>query len=100
MDKVALGQFLPSRFFPCQFLSLQIIHAYLSSGAGAIGRLVADVPNGLSVTPPHDIKEKYLILEKAGGRRMVLFFSEDRSNMFLRNVGPFLLENMASNPTR
>jgi hypothetical protein len=31
---------------------------HLSSGAGTIGQLVADVPSGLSVTPPQETEKK------------------------------------------
>jgi hypothetical protein len=31
---------------------------YTSSGAGTIGQLVADVPNGLCLTPPQETKKK------------------------------------------
>jgi hypothetical protein len=33
-------------------------HYHLSSGAGTIGQLVADVPSGLSLTPPKDTNKK------------------------------------------
>jgi hypothetical protein len=51
---VALGQVFYEYFgFPCQysFHRLLHIHHHLSSGAGTIGQLVADVPNGLGLTP-------------------------------------------------
>jgi hypothetical protein len=54
MDEVVLGQVLCEYFgFPCQFSfhRLPQFH-HLSSGAGKIGQLVADVPSGLSLTPP------------------------------------------------
>jgi hypothetical protein len=34
------------------------MHHHLSSGAGAIGQTVADVPSGLSLTPPQETKER------------------------------------------
>jgi hypothetical protein len=34
-----------------------MLHAHLSSGAGIIGQLVADVPSELSLTPPHENKK-------------------------------------------
>jgi hypothetical protein len=34
------------------------IHHHLSSGAGTIGQLVTDVPNGLRHTPPQETKKK------------------------------------------
>jgi hypothetical protein len=48
--------------FPCQFSFHQILSTYLSFGPGTIGRLVADVPSELSLTPPHGIKEKNIYL--------------------------------------
>jgi hypothetical protein len=55
VDKVALGQVFTEYFgFPCQF-SFHI-HHHLSSGAGTIGQLVADVPSVLSLTPPQETK--------------------------------------------
>jgi hypothetical protein len=52
-DKVALGQVFSEYFgFPCQFSFHRLLHTHhLSSGAGTIGQLVADVPSGLSLTP-------------------------------------------------
>jgi hypothetical protein len=59
VDKMALGQVSSEYFgFPCQFSFHQMLHSYLSSGAGTIGKLVADVPSGLSLTPPHETKKK------------------------------------------
>jgi hypothetical protein len=58
VDKVALGQVFSKYFgFPCQFSFHQMLDTHLSSGAGTIGQLVADVPSGLSLTPPQDIKK-------------------------------------------
>jgi hypothetical protein len=31
-----------------------MLHTNIPSGAGTIGKLVADVPNGLSLTQPHE----------------------------------------------
>jgi hypothetical protein len=56
-DKVALGQAFSDYFgFPCQFSFQRLIHLHhhLSSGAGTIGQTVADVPSGLSLTPPQE----------------------------------------------
>jgi hypothetical protein len=59
VDKVALGQGFSKYFgFPCQFSFHQMLHTHLSSGAGTIGQLVADVPSGFSPTPPHKKKKK------------------------------------------
>jgi hypothetical protein len=54
MDKVALGPVLSEYFgFPCQFSFHRLLHIHrLSSGAGAIVQLVADVPSGPNLTPP------------------------------------------------
>jgi hypothetical protein len=61
VDEVALGQVLSEYFgFPCQFSFHRLfhIHHHLSAGAGTIGQLVAEVPSGLSLTPPQEIKKK------------------------------------------
>jgi hypothetical protein len=53
-EKVAQEQVFCEYFgFPCQFSINRLlhIHHHLSSGAGTIGQLVADVPSGLSLTP-------------------------------------------------
>jgi hypothetical protein len=61
-DKVALGQVFSVYFgcFPYQFLFHWLLHIHhrLSSGAGTIGQLVADVPSGPSLTPPQETKKK------------------------------------------
>jgi hypothetical protein len=61
LGKVALGQ----GFFEFFGFSLQLslhrllhIHLLLSSGAGTIGQTVADVPSGLSLTPPRETKKR------------------------------------------
>jgi hypothetical protein len=60
VDKVALGQVFSEYFgFSCQFSFHLLLHThYLSSGAGTIGQSVADVPSGLSLTPPQETKKK------------------------------------------
>jgi hypothetical protein len=61
VDKVTLGQVFSEYFgFPCQFSFHLVlhIHHHLSSGAGTIGQLVADVASGLSLTPPQETKKK------------------------------------------
>jgi hypothetical protein len=52
VDKVALGQFFSEYFgFPCQFSFHRLLpNHHLSSGAGTISQIVADVPSGLSLT--------------------------------------------------
>jgi hypothetical protein len=46
--------------FPLPILihRLLLIHRHLSSGASTIGPIVADVPSGLSLTPPKKLKNK------------------------------------------
>jgi hypothetical protein len=53
VDKVALGQVSSEYFgFTCQFSFQRLLHTHeLSSGAGTMGQLVADVPSVLSLTP-------------------------------------------------
>jgi hypothetical protein len=61
MDRVALGQVISEYFgFPCQFSFHRLlkIHYHVPSGAGTISQLVADVPSGLSLTPPQETKKK------------------------------------------
>jgi hypothetical protein len=62
VDKVALGQVFSEYFgFPWQFSFHRLLHIHhLSSGAGTIGQLVADVPSGLSLTPPQETKKSQL----------------------------------------
>jgi hypothetical protein len=69
MDKVALGQVFSEYFvFPCQFSFHRLLHTHrLSSGAGTIGQLVADVPSGLSLTTLRIIKTLYCIHRKNKG---------------------------------
>jgi hypothetical protein len=62
VDKVALGQVFSEYFgFPCQFSFHRLLHTHrLSSEAGTIGQILADVPSGLkiSLTPPQETKKK------------------------------------------
>jgi hypothetical protein len=60
VDKVALRHISSEYFgFLCQFSFYRLLHAYhLSSGADTLGELVADVPSGLSLTPPQETKKK------------------------------------------
>jgi hypothetical protein len=61
VDKVALGQVFSEYIgFPCQFSFHILLHTHLSSGTGTVGQLVADVPSGLSLTPPQETKKKKL----------------------------------------
>jgi hypothetical protein len=66
VDKVPLGQVFSEYFsFPCHFSFHRMLHTHhLSSGAGTIGQLVADVPSGLSVPPrPKKLKQKKIHVE-------------------------------------
>jgi hypothetical protein len=49
VDRVALGQ-VSSKSFSFPFH--QMLHTHLSSGAGTVSPLVADMPGGLSLTLP------------------------------------------------
>jgi hypothetical protein len=58
VDKVTLGQ-VSSEYlgFPSQFAFHRLLHTHhLSSGAGTIGQIEADVLSGLSLTPPQETK--------------------------------------------
>jgi hypothetical protein len=58
VNEMALGQVFSVCFgFPCQFSFHQLLHTHLSSGAGTMNPLVAGVPRGLSLIPPHAIKK-------------------------------------------
>jgi hypothetical protein len=63
VDKVALGQVFSEYFgFPCHFSFHQLLNTHhLSTGAGAIGQLVADLTSGFSFTLPQEIKKKTTI---------------------------------------
>jgi hypothetical protein len=58
--KVALGQVFSQNFgFPCQFSFHKLLHIHhVSFGVGTIGQMVAEVQNGLSLTPPQGTKKK------------------------------------------
>jgi hypothetical protein len=62
--KVALEQVFSEYFgFLCKFSFHRLLHIdNLSSGAGKIGPIVADVPSGLGLTPPKETKEKTTLL--------------------------------------
>jgi hypothetical protein len=64
VDKVPLGQVFSEYFgFLCQFSFHRLLHTHLPCGAGTIGPLVADVQNGLSLTPPQETKKLKLFLD-------------------------------------
>jgi hypothetical protein len=60
VDKLALWLVFSELFgFPCQFSFHPLLHTnHLSYGADTIDPLVADVPSGLSFTPPKETKKK------------------------------------------
>jgi hypothetical protein len=64
VDKVALAQVFSKYFgFPCQFSFHQLLHIHhLSFGAGTVGQTVANIPSGLSLTPPKETKKKITVL--------------------------------------
>jgi hypothetical protein len=59
VNKMALVQVVSEYFdFTCQLSFHRLLHIHhLSSGAGTIGQIVADVPSGLSLTPLREIKK-------------------------------------------
>jgi hypothetical protein len=59
VDKVALRQVSSEYFgFPCHFSFHRLLHTHhLSSAGGTISKTVADVPSGLSLTPPQKSKK-------------------------------------------
>jgi hypothetical protein len=64
VDEVALGQLFSEYFgFPCQFsFRLPLNTHHLSSRAGTIGQVLADVPSALSLTPPQETKRKKIYI--------------------------------------
>jgi hypothetical protein len=70
-DKMELGQVFSKCFgFPCQLSFHQLPHNdhNLSSRAGTTSQLVANILNGLSLTPPQEIIMKKLKSLKRTGR--------------------------------
>jgi hypothetical protein len=65
VDKVALEQVFFEYFgLPYHFSFHILLHIHhLSSGAGTIGQIVADIPSDLSLTPPQEIKKKLYVLK-------------------------------------
>jgi hypothetical protein len=43
--------------FLCQFLSHQMLHTHLSSGAGTVGQLVSDISSGPCLTPSYETRK-------------------------------------------
>jgi hypothetical protein len=64
VDKVALEQVFSEYFdflYQFSFPRLLHIHHYLSSGAGTIRQIVADVPSGLSLTASYQLASDMLL---------------------------------------
>jgi hypothetical protein len=73
--------------FPCQFSFYRLLHSLeLSSGAGTIGQFVADVPSGLSLTPPKETKKSYeivfTVLDGTTARSSCTFHARTRAPCF------------------
>jgi hypothetical protein len=64
-----------------QFAFHRLLHTHLSSWADKIGQLVADVPSGLSLTPPQETK-KQLILGNIVKPMYIQRSQEQRRNLF------------------
>jgi hypothetical protein len=61
VDEVVLGQVFSEYFGLAWKLPFhQILHTHPSCGTGTKGQLMADVPSGLSLTPPHKLERKLL----------------------------------------
>jgi hypothetical protein len=93
VDKVILGQVFSEYFgSPCQssFHQLPHNHHHLSSGSGTVSQVVADVPSGLSLTPPQATAQADAGFLVRGGR--FLFHGEQsasRQNFFFLPVIAF-----------
>jgi hypothetical protein len=87
VDKVALGQVFFECFgFLCQFSFNKLLHTHLSSGAGTTGQTVADVPSGLSLTPPQENKKKVVpSADKIRGTIQVLEECLEKVTKFLKS---------------
>jgi hypothetical protein len=78
--------------FPYQFSFHRLLHTHHpSSGAGTMGKMVADVPNELTITSPQESENKITILQN-----FVLSSSWNRlclvcSALLRENVGPSVL---------
>jgi hypothetical protein len=78
VDKMTLGQVFSEYLgFHCQLSFHRLLHNhhYLSSGAGTIGQIVTEVPSGLSLTLPKQIKETKLFNEESALWIYLIFLS-------------------------
>jgi hypothetical protein len=70
-EKLALGQVFSKYFgFPHQFSFHWLLH-HLSYWAGIIGQLVADIPSGLSLTPPQETTKKKKVNSVATDSKLI-----------------------------
>jgi hypothetical protein len=95
-NNVSLGQIFFEYFgFPYQFSSRQILHSRLSSGAGTIGQLVADVPNGLGFTPPPQKESKITGCDVAEAVKHWLLTTDPLAQTRLTSCRIFLVDDVA-----
>jgi hypothetical protein len=64
--------------FPCQFSFHHLFHTHhrLSSWAGTTGQIAADVPSGLNLSPPQEIKKMILIMYRTEVHSKIKYLSE------------------------
>jgi hypothetical protein len=88
MDRVELGQVSSENFGFCCHFSFQLLHNHPSSGASTIGQLVADLPRGLSLTPPHGANTKARLSSGAHNEERLRIFrlSVVKSNIRFQNM--------------
>jgi hypothetical protein len=79
VDKVIIGQVFSEYFgFPCQFSFHRLLHTHhLPSDAGTIDQSVADVPSGLSLTPPQETNYRKLFKNRSEGRILTFLYPAD-----------------------
>jgi hypothetical protein len=72
--------------FSCQFSFHQMLHSLLTSLAGTIGQLVADVPSGLSPPQPEELicAIQYFYLELNSGYKIQLDIMSHRFSIMSR----------------
>jgi hypothetical protein len=74
VDKVAMGQVCSDYLdFPWQFSFHRLLHIHyhhLSSGAGTINQLVADVPSRVSLSPLQDTEKKTTLKTMAAKQKV------------------------------
>jgi hypothetical protein len=87
-----MGKIFSEHFgFPCQFSFQRLLHTYhLSPGAGTISQLVADVPSGLSRTPP---KIKMLKKQPAALYRRIMLPQSRNQIISWQSYAHFTVQN-------